>query len=199
MPKLDAFKRTRFFQLCMAHPYALASGCGLFVLGAATGVSTCAILARSGVIADCSMRAAQATHLLGGLSRIALFNLMLCCGVLSSAFRPSFLPLSCLCLALKGFALGFAIKQLQLEYAWWGVVYGLLGILLPSFCMLTGMIFCFGYGTAQLRTLRKPETGREKDGVHALQLCARLTIFLTILAILLEGVAAQVLLRVLLA
>jgi len=65
--------------------------------------------------------------------------------------------------------------------------------------MLTGMIFCFGYGTAQLRTLRKTETGREKDGVHALQLCARLTVFLTILAILLEGVAAQVLLRVLLA
>lgn len=71
---------------------------------------------------------------------------MLCCGVLSGTLFPSFVPFSCACLTLKGFAIGFVMKQFQIEYAWWGVVYGLAGIILPSFCMLTGLIFVLGRG-----------------------------------------------------
>ena len=88
MPKLDAFKRTRFFQLCMAHPYALASGCGLLVLGAATGMSTCAILARSGVIADCGFTSPMA--IIGSVARQVLGSCPAFVLRLSSAFSGLF-------------------------------------------------------------------------------------------------------------
>lgn len=146
MPKIESLKHTRFFRICMAHPYAVAFGCGFLVLGIATGVSTCAILKHDNLLADCMERAGQSAVLFHGFFRIALFNLMLCCGVLSGTLFASFVPFSCACLTLKGFAIGFVMKQLQIEYAWWGVVYGLAGIILPSFCMLTGLIFVLGRG-----------------------------------------------------
>lgn len=198
MPKLESIKKTRFFHLCMEHPYALAFGCGFLVLGAATGMSTSAVLARSGLIMDCAQRATQSVHLLSGFLRVALFNLMLCCGVLICTVQPSAFPLSCICLALKGFALGFAVRQLYMEYAWWGVTYGVLGVLLPSFCMLTGMTFCFSYGLSQLPVLQKQEKSREKNSENVLEPCIQLTIFLTLLGTLLEGIVAQVILRLLL-
>ena len=123
---------------------------------------------------------------------------MLCCGVLSAALRPSFLPLSCASLALKGFAIGLAVKQLYLDYAWWGVVCGMIGVILPSCCMLTGLILCFGYGASRLRGIQKASSTREKDENATLMPCVRLTVFLTAMGILAEGVMAQVLLRFLL-
>ena len=199
MPKIESLKHTRFFRICMAHPYAVAFGCGFLVLGIATGVSTCAILKHDNLLADCMERAGQSAVLFHGFFRIALFNLMLCCGVLSGTLFASFVPFSCACLTLQGFAIGFVMKQLQIEYAWWGVVYGLAGIILPSFCMLTGLIFCFGQGVSQLRGLQKTSKGWEREGLPSLEACVRLTAFLTAMGILLEGVAAQVLLRLIIA
>ena len=137
-------------------------------------------------------------QLLRGMLRLALFDLVLCCGVLSAALRPSFLTLSCASLALKGFAIGLAVKQLYLDYAWWGIVCGMIGVVLPSCCMLTGLILCFGYGASRLRGIQKASSTREKDENATLMPCVRLTVFLTAMGILAEGVMAQVILRFLL-
>lgn len=198
MQKLVAFKKTRFYQLCMAHPYAIAFGSGFLALGFATGVSTGALLSRCGLLIECMVQAEHSMQLLRGMLRLALFDLMLCCGVLSAALRPSFLPLSCASLALKGFAIGLAVKQLYLDYAWWGIVCGMIGVVLPSCCMLTGLILCFGYGASRLRGIQKASSTREKDENATLMPCVRLTVFLTAMGILAEGVMAQVILRFLL-
>lgn len=50
----------------MAHPYAVAFGCGFLVLGIATGVSTCAILKHDNLLADCMERAGQSAVLFHG-------------------------------------------------------------------------------------------------------------------------------------
>lgn len=197
MQKLLSFKKTRFFQLCMAHPYAVAFGSGFLALGFATGVSTGALLSRCGLLVECMVRAERSTQLLWGMLRLALFDFMLCCGVLSAALRPSFLPLSCVSLALKGFVIGLTVEQLYLDYAWWGIVCGMIGVLLPGFCMLTGLILCFGYGVSGLRVTQRAGNP-QKDENATLMPCVRLTVFLTAMGILAEGIAAQVILRALL-
>ncbi len=194
MQKTEGFKNTRFFQLCMAHPYAVAFGCGFLALGAATGASTCAALGCTGLASGC---AGQPVHAGAGLLRMALLNVMLCCGVLGSLFWPSFFPLSCLSLTLKGFALGFAVEQCRLDYGWAGLLFAFPGIMLPSFCMLTGLILCFGQGAAEMRSAQGRERPRGDDAMNRSLPIMKLTVFLTGLAVILEGWIGPFILRIL--
>ena len=188
MQQIEAFKRTRFFRLCMEAPYAIAFGCGFLALGVATGISTGAALNMVGLI---SFKTTQRLQLWPGLLRMSLFNLMLFFGVLSSALKPSFMPLSCICIALKGFAIGFAVKQLHLDYGWGGLIMSM-AVVLPALCTLTGLMLCFGQGGTQLAGKQK----KEKKNLDALKPYISLTFFLSAAGSILEGTLSQLVVHI---
>ncbi len=178
--------RGRFLRLALARPLPMAAACGLLSLGIASGISTGAILNLSGLI-----NAADKPLWLFTLIRTAGFDLSLVLAVLSAVYQRTALPFACAAISLKGAVMGFAVRQLFLEFRFMEALPGAAAVVLSSFPVLTALLIAFvNFGAGTDSDSKNPRTDHEKAYCSVV-----LALFLALMGILSEGLFVPALLR----
>jgi len=144
MPNMFSIKNTRLYAELKSHPYAFTCAIALLAFGIASGISTSAMAANAGLIADALTKGGGGQlSILSGLLRSALFNLLIYSLMASAVFLKPLIPLSAFAIALKGFVIGFTANQFNIEFGWFGAVYSMLLVVLPSLYVVCGMVLFF--------------------------------------------------------
>jgi len=166
----------------------MAAGCGLIALGAASGISTSAILAQNGLFIRMGDASGAWFYI---LMRTAAFNMMLVLAAQAAVYHGAALPFACAALSLKGTVTGFAMRQLFWEFSRAIALPGVLSVFLTSFPMLTALLISFACCAAN-RKADKDDFDTYRKRAYC---CTALSLFLTVTGSILEGWLSPVLLR----
>lgn len=182
--------RTRFSKLFLAYPLPAVIGCGFIALGAATGISTSALLGVHGLAAS---PANTETPWVLPLFRMSAFNMLLTLAVLSAVYHKAALPFASAAFAVKGLVSGFGLRQLFFDFGWYTALPLAAGMLLFSLPAYTALFTAFA-GWAAVQKAKTEEDRVKHERAYA---ATAASLFLALLGAIAEGLLYPALMRIL--
>ncbi len=196
-------KRTHFLDKIKEHPVLFLTALFIFILGTASGYSSCSISYRGAVLTKTALLMEYGVNydVFAGLIRTVMAYTLFYALISLVCIHRLFCPIAFLTLLFYGFLTGFTAFSFFYEFEWWGILYQAFFIV-PNIMAATAMLLCLlrGWGT-QKNTAQKIkfkgnliESGEKKSSATSFGR----EIMLLFLAIGIEGVVIPLTLRILL-